>query len=90
MDFDPLYYKEKFSCEKCKEEKPTDGALLNRDPRMNYCICRECRDKLVILLKHTELRAVHWFLGREFVETEKEKTQYIDVSYPKFTGFYQK
>lgn len=51
-----------FLCDKCKKKSSTDGSLLNRDPKLSYCICRTCRDELVILLSQAELNTVMNFL----------------------------
>ncbi len=59
-----LFHDKSFVCEKCNTVKPTDGAVLHRDPKLNYCICRECRDKLVKLLDEETLSITKQFLGK--------------------------
>lgn len=54
---------EEFKCDKCTQIKSIDGALIHRDPRIDYCICRECRDVLVDLLGKVEFETVLSFLG---------------------------
>jgi len=54
-----------FQCDKCRETKSTDGALMHRDPRIDYCICRLCRDQLVDLLQKAEWETTILFLQPE-------------------------
>ena len=51
-------------CDRCLRIKFFEGALINRDPRLSYCICRECRDELVKLLEEVEFNTVKEFLGK--------------------------
>jgi hypothetical protein len=62
-----------FVCDKCKVKKTTDGSLMNRDPRISYCICRECRDILVSLISQIEFETIISFLQPE--RSKREDTE---------------
>ena len=76
-----------FFCDKCNQKKSTDGALIQRDPRINYNICKECRYVLIDLLNKSEWETLISFLQPERLNPETSNWCEKGIHYRKGTMF---